>query len=364
MKHNGQPLNRLPIVFLQSSSCPETDMLYLPGWYSRFTMGRSKNQSILLAAALLAALCAPAHSQSIKETSVAPTAPKEKTIPTPAPLKPQFSDNLDPHRPHSVEFRTLDQMTEKDRLQAVNAESSIAEQARYSNLEFNQGQWAYQQVLCPALSNHIFLRFLRNNGTGDVTVFTASIPRGEEGRVRIVPIQRRGYSLFSPAPINALTISAFNHIRAEENPDQNPVQAPDWLGTALCYAALAGGHPQAATLSDHPEAEKFPPAGTALLAVGNSGGAELSFVDVSTAPHPMRWSMTFDRKGKLIKGGHAPAELLKISSKNPPLVDQLGAPKPLTTPKVTTSNPPAPAAVVQHPAPPPQPTVASTAAPK
>jgi hypothetical protein len=324
-------------------------------------MGRSQKQSILLAAALLAALCAPAHSQSIKEFSVTPAAPKEKTIPTPAPLKPQFSDSLDPHRPHSVEFRTLDQMTGRDRQLSANAESSIAEQAKYANLEFNQGQWAYQQIVCPALPNHIFLRFLRNNGTGDVTVFTASIPRGEEGRVRIVPIQRRGYSLFSPAPISALTISAFNHIRAEENPDQDPAKAPGWLGTALCYAALAGGHPEAATLSEHPETEKFPPANTALLDAGNSGGAELSFTDVSTTSHPMRWSMTFDRKGKLIKGGHAPAELLKISTQNPPPVDQLGAPKPITLPKVTTSNPPAPAAVVQHPAPPPQPAVASTA---
>ena len=324
-------------------------------------MDRTRLQSIFLAAALLVT---PAHSQSIKESSVTSTAPKEKSILAPAPLKPQFSDSLDPHRPHSVEFRTLDQMTERDRLQAANAESSIAEQARYSNLEFNQGQWIYQQVFCPALPNHIFLRFLRNNGTNDLTVFTASIPRGEEGHIRIVPIQRRGYSLFSPAPINALTISAFNHIRAEESPDQDPAKAPDWLGTALCYAALAGGHPQAATLSDHPETEKFPPAGAALLVIGNNGGAELSFVDVSTAPHPMRWSMTFDRKGKLMKGGHVPAELLKISTQNPSPVDQLGAPKPLTTPRVTTSSPSTPAAVVQHPAPPPQPSVATAAVPK
>ena len=327
-------------------------------------MDRTRLQSIFLAAALLAALCAPAHSQSIKQSSVNPAAPKEKTLPAPAPLKPQFSDSLDPRRPHSVEFRTLDQMNEKDRLQAANAESSIAEQARYSNLEFNQGQWAYQQIVCPALPNHIFLRFLRNNGTGDVTVFTASIPRSEEGRVRIVPIQRRGYSLFSPAPINALTISAFNHIRAEENPDQDSAKAPDWLGTALCYAALAGGHPQAASISEHPETEKSPAANVALLSVGDTGGAELSFTDVSVAPHPVRWSMTFDRKGKLIKGGHTPAELLKISSQNPLPVDQLGNPKPLTAPKVTTSNPPTPAALVQHPVPPPAPTVASTLTPK
>ncbi len=104
-----------------------------------------------------------------------------------------------------------------------------------------QGTWNATQVVCPALPHHLFLRYTRNNGTGDVTVFTASIPRNGDGRVRIIPIQRRGYSLFSPAPINALTISAFNHIRAEEPDDQ---RAANWLGNGLCYAALAGGHPR------------------------------------------------------------------------------------------------------------------------
>jgi hypothetical protein len=146
------------------------------------------------------------------------------------------------------------------------------------------------------LTNHTFLRFFGNNGTGDLTVFTASIPRGEQGGVRIIPIERRGYSLFSPAPINKLTISAFNHIRAEENPGPDSDIAPDWLGTAHCYAALAGGHPQAAAPTEQPEVEKFPPANTALLDVGSNGAAALSFTDVSVASRPMRWSMAFDRK--------------------------------------------------------------------
>jgi hypothetical protein len=281
-------------------------------------------------------------------------APQEKALPGPPRLKPYFSDSLDPLRPHSVEFKTAEQMTEKDRLLAANAEGSIGEDAKYAGLEFNKGAWSYQQVVCPALPNHIFLRFLRNNGAGDMSMFTASIPRGDEGRVRIIPIQRRGYSLFSPAPINALTISAFNHIRGEENPDQDPEKAPDWLGTVLCYEALAGGHPQVATISGNPDTEKFPVASEALLSVGNNGGAVLSFTDMSTKPRPTRWSMTFDRKGKLIKGGHAPAELLSIKALHPLPVDKVGTPRPMTAPKVKTYNPPAPAVVTQNPPQPPQ----------
>jgi hypothetical protein len=330
-------------------------------------MDRLKLVEIALTVVLLAWVCGGLKGQTATESPANANPPQEKVIPNPVRLKPYFTDSLDPHRPHSVEFRAVDQMSETDRLLAANAESSIAQQVKYADLDFNQSGWSYQQVICPALPNHIFLRYLRNNGTGDVSMFSASIARGDEGRVRIIPIQRRGYSLFSPAPINALTISAFNHIRAEENPDQDPAEAPnagpDWLGTGLCYAALAGGHPQAASISENPAGEKFPAAGTALLDEGNNGGAVLSFTDASATPRPMRWSMTFDRKGKLIKGGHSPAELLSIRVEHPLQVNQVGPPKPMTQPKVKTNNPPMPAVVTQDPASPLQ-TVTSTNPPQ
>ena len=220
----------------------------------------------------------------------------------------------------SIEFRSFEQMAEKDRDLAADAESSIGERAGFAGLEFNEGSWAYRQLVCPALSNHLFLQFTRNNGRGDVSVFSASIPRGGEGRVRIIPIQRRGYSLFSPAPVNALTISAFNHILAEEG-----IKATsDWLGTALCYAALAGAHPQAAPLIDAPETPKVPAAPPAVLEVSQGGGAVIRFTDVAAAPRPMEWTMTFNGTGKLLKAGHAPASLEPVNPSLPPAVDVHG----------------------------------------
>jgi hypothetical protein len=317
-------------------------------------IARSSRFRLALSTGLLASACVAAVGHRVTQNPQ-PAAAKEKVLPAPPRLQPYFSDSTDPNRPHAVEFRAVEQMTEPDRLQAANAESSIAERARYTNLEFNQGAWSYQQVVCPALPNHIFLRFLRNNGTGDVSMFSASIPRGSEGRVRIVPIRMRGYSLFSPAPINALTISTFNHIRAEENPDNDPAKAPDWLGTALCYEALAGGHPQVATVSTDPSADKLPIAGEALLDVGSNGGAEIAFTDVSTQPRPTRWTMTFDKKGRLVKGGHAPVELYNIAVEHPLAVNQVGPARPMSVPQTKTYNPSTPAAVTQHPLPPPAP---------
>ena len=191
-------------------------------------------------------------------------------------------------------------------------------------VEFNQGNRAFQQLVCPALPNHLFLQFIRNNGTGDATVFSASIPRNGEGRVRIIPIQLRGYSLFSPAPVNALTVSAFNHIRAEEHVGQTH----DWLGTALCYAALAGGHPQAWTPSEITVGNKLSTAMPSVLEIPNRGGAVIRLTDVASAPRPRVWTMTFDGKGKLLKAGHARVGLVEVKEIHPATVDETGRPRP------------------------------------
>jgi hypothetical protein len=211
--------------------------------------------------------------------------------------------------PQPIEFLNVDQMTPQDRMQAANAESSIGEHAGFAGLEFNEGNWIYQQVVCPALPGHIFLRFSRDNGTGDVSMFTASIPRDGEGQVRIIPLRYRGYSLFSPAPINGMTIAAFNRIRTEENPEGKPVTG--WLGTALCYAALAGGRPKLGHPSESPEKVKFPLANSGMLELPSDGGAVISFPDVGVDARPVQWSMTVNTKGKLVKASRTPAPLVQ-----------------------------------------------------
>jgi hypothetical protein len=311
-------------------------------------MEQLRIQTIVLTAALLCAFSVTTTAQTATVISQ-PANLKEKAIPDAAGSTPFSPNSLSRGPAQSIEFRSVEQMTERDRELAANAESSIGERAKYVGLEFNQGKWSYEQVVCPALPNHIFLRFKRNNGTGDMSMFTASIPRGEDGRVRIIPIQLRGYSLFSPAPINALTISAFNHIRAEENPDKTPVA--DWLGTGLCYGALAGGQPGAPVPAANPENEKFPAALTGSLEMQNSGGAVISFADVSAVPRPMEWTMTFDSKGRLLRASHMPMpQNSGVVAPHPIRVDQQNKPTPIEDSTLVTGPvPPAPGEQTEHP---------------
>jgi hypothetical protein len=203
----------------------------------------------------------------------------------------------------AIEFRSVEQMSREDRDLAADAQSAIAERSGFAGMEFNQGEWGYTQMVCPALPNHLLLRFTHNGGLGDVSLFSASIPRGGAGQVRIIPIRRRGYSLFSPAPVNAQTISAFNHIRAEEPADS----APNWLATGLCYAALSGANPQEAQGAENSAEKKSPAAMQGFLNISIDGGATIRFVDSATASRPMEWTMTFNGKGRLLKATHSPA---------------------------------------------------------
>ena len=221
-----------------------------------------------------------------------------------------------------IQYRSVDQMSAEDRNLEAKAQPSIAEKADFWGLDFGAGTWIQQQVVCPALPNHLFLRFTRNQGVGDESAFTASIARNGGG-VRLIPLVRRGYSPYTPAAVNVGTVSVFNHVLAEEK----PVQAPDWLAVGLCYAALAGTNP----LIDFPDpANEQPkasfPAWTSVVTIPVSGGAVVEFTDIAARPQPMQWTLTFDTKGKLLKADHLAETALKVMKAQPETEEPQGTP--------------------------------------
>jgi len=263
-------------------------------------MTRIRILNVALGAALLVSLQFPPPAYSAQD-SIAGAA---KTWPVPQKNRPTLFHGSPLDSDRSIRLLAPEQMSEADRNLEAEAESSVAERAGFADIAFNEGKWSYGELVCPAFPNHLFLRFTRNNGTGDVSVFSASVPRNGEGRVRIIPIQRRGYSLFSPAPINAMTVAAFNRIRSEED-----VEAVDWGGMALCYAALAGANPEigfsAPLTGGLTKINSMGP----VLANEPKGGAVIHLTDEGAQPRPMEWSLIFNAKGRLIKAAHAPAAL-------------------------------------------------------
>jgi hypothetical protein len=208
-----------------------------------------------------------------------------------------------------VEYRSEDQVSPEDRALMEAADHAIRQDAAMAGIELDKGSWSREQILCRAMPEHIFLLFRGNNGARDMSLFTAAILRNGNSRVRILPIQRRGFALFSPAPVNELTVASFNRILADE-----PIgKSTDWLGTGLCYAALTGEHPQiAASPSDAKTANpglSFPP----TLEVGRFGESTVRFVDFADAKQAMQWALTFSGKGQLLKVEHFPTPTFAVN---------------------------------------------------
>ena len=226
-----------------------------------------------------------------------------KPVPTVRTLSPFTANSSSSAMGHFLVYRTREQMNAADRALAAKTEPAIRDAAVLAGMEFDKAQWSYRQLECQAVPNHLFLLYESMGGAGDVSLFSASIPRAANGHLRIVPVTRRCFSLFSPTPVNALAISAFNRIRAEE--PKGP--SADWLAAGLCYAALTEPRLEIA-LSPHEAADanlvlSFPPS----LEIGSLGESTVRFVNVPTASQPMQWALTFDAKGQLVKVEHFPA---------------------------------------------------------
>ena len=229
-----------------------------------------------------------------------------KPTPTPFPL--------DAHTQTvpKLEFLAPEQMAAGD-VELVTA--NAAEIARRASLQgFNLeraggGGWGYEQAVCPVFPDHLILEYSRDNGAGDVSLFSVAIPRGEAngGHVRVIPVRRRSYSLWTSAPSNALTLNDFNHMVKEGGKGVDP----DWLTLSLCYTALAGGHVRAALIPATPAEEFYPLFVPAKLTVSGKGGAQIHLADVTHYPEPkvkaMDWVMTFAQSGQLLKVKHAVA---------------------------------------------------------
>ena len=227
------------------------------------------------------------HGLRIVQVPVRPT-------PTPFPL--------DAHTGHvqALEFRSPDQMTAGDKALAESAQGEIERRAALQGFRLGENEgpngWGFEQAVCPVFPQHLILEYSRINGAGDVTLFSAVVPRAE-GHVRVIPVRRRSYSLWTPASSNALTLNDFNHMVKEGQAGLDP----DWLRLSLCYAALAGGHVRAALVPGKAADEVFPLLAPAKLSVSRKGGATVYFADSTPAVKPLEWSLVFAQSGRLMK---------------------------------------------------------------
>jgi hypothetical protein len=247
-----------------------------------------------IAAALSCFCCAFLAAQDKKQE------PEKNATRIPPPAveisSPFELDAAPSQRVNSIEFRSESAMDASDREAASDAMPSITAKSAVQGLDLSLDKWSYRQIVCPVLPQHVFLLFERNNGAHDLSMFSAVIPRNGKGSVLILPIMHRGYSLYTHAPSNPMSISAFNDILAHEKTGRKI----DWLTTGLCYAALSGNQVVLSRPTENPAKDTFTFVSHPSLAIGDGSVAVVRFLDVAVPQRPKEWELTFDRNGKLL----------------------------------------------------------------
>jgi hypothetical protein len=221
----------------------------------------------------------------------------------PAKIVPQATETASPFAvnaqaaqiSNSIAFLGPEAMSSAD-LQAVNgAMPAIQGKAALAGFNLAQGKWSYQQIVCPVIPDHLLLLYSRNDGAGDNSAFSVTLARDGSG-VRVLPILHRGFALYTPAPMNPLSMAAFNRLRENDHSEKKP----DWLVTGLCYAALTGSHVELVPPDTDRVGGSAIPAMSPLLEI-DEGMNIVHFVDVEKIQAPQEWDLTFDPKGKLVK---------------------------------------------------------------
>src|ERR1035438_9239731 len=101
------------------------------------SMERMKSQALFVALACIVTASVPLGAQTFHEISLKVL--HEKPI-QPATIKAPFDFNSpDSKLDRTIEFRPASQMSDRDRDVAANSERAIAENSRYTGLEFNTG---------------------------------------------------------------------------------------------------------------------------------------------------------------------------------------------------------------------------------
>lgn len=176
------------------------------------------------------------------------------------------------------------EVTPADKDVLARVEPTLQRRARNMDLGFGAGTWSYVQLACPSFPGHLLLRFTRDGGKGDVSMFSVSIPRGNAESLRVIPILRRSYMLFSPVAANPVAVATFNRMLDEEK----FAKKPDWVNLAQCYAALAGADP-------------LPQSAGMAPSLDLTADRRVVIHFVTAQPRPRQWAMVFDRSGRLIE---------------------------------------------------------------
>jgi hypothetical protein len=193
------------------------------------------------------------------------------------------------------------QMTAADYEVVSNLSAELSKQAALANFDISSPAWHYQQIVCPAFPNYVFLSFTHGADGSGSSHFAALLPRNS-AQVRIVSTYAHGLLPFEASWNRPGTYEVFNGMLRQERGTAPLSDAPNWLLIAVCYAELSGYPVQVLNYTPRPEPTLDLlrlNANQPQMLILPDQSADVTFSDVSRPTLTTNWTLHFDRHGQV-----------------------------------------------------------------
>ena len=193
------------------------------------------------------------------------------------------------------------QMSNADYEVVSNLSAELSKQAALANFDISSPAWHYQQILCPAFPDYVFLAFTHGADDSGSSRFGALLPRND-AQVRIVSTYAHGLLPFEASWNRPGTFEVFNGMLRQERGTTPLSYAPNWLLIAVCYAELSGYPVQVLNVLPNPAPTLDMlrlGANRPQMIIGADQSADVTFSDVSRPTITTNWSLHFDRHGQI-----------------------------------------------------------------
>jgi hypothetical protein len=258
----------------------------------------------LLLLAGLAVLSAPAQTPQAPNQDLFPgvrAIPSNTPFPgvtavpiAPTPLSPAPSvislEHLEPGQMNAADYEVVS-----------NLSPELSKQAALANFDISSPAWHYQQIVCPAFPDYVFLAFNHGADESGSSRFAAMLPR-DSAQVRIVSTYAHGLLPFDASWNRPGTFEVFNGILRQERGTTPLSYARNWLMIAVCYAELSGYPVQVLNLSRLPDTSLDLlrlDANQPQMFIESDQSADVTFSDVSRPTITTNWTLHFDRHGQI-----------------------------------------------------------------
>jgi hypothetical protein len=209
----------------------------------------------------------------------------------------------------SLEHLQPAQMSAADYEVVSNLSPELSKEAALANFDISGAGWQYQQILCPAFPDYVFLAFTHGPDPNGSSRFVAMLPRNS-ARVRILSTYAHGLLPFEASWNRAGTFEVFNGMLRRERGTAPLSSAPNWLMIAVSYAELSGYPVQVLSAKAWPEPTLDLlrlDANRPQMIIAADQSADVTFSDVSRPAITTNWTLHFNRHGEITSASRAAA---------------------------------------------------------